>query len=96
MKWYWWTVAKLGKAASTLRRRWSGFDVNEQALICSNILQLEEGQERPSVVTHLENLYDSRIAMDTVLAKLVRPPSPVGNMQLTHPGQSTSQAQSPD
>jgi hypothetical protein len=37
----------------------------------SNILALEEGDERPSVVVHLEKLYDSRLAMEAVFSKLV-------------------------
>ena len=59
--------------ASTRAPRWS-----ESSLLgywhgadCSNILALPEGDERPSVVMHLEKYYDSKSAMDAVMSKLV-------------------------
>lgn len=42
-----------------------------RALIRSNILALAEGDERPSVVVHLEKYYDSKSAMEAVISKLV-------------------------
>jgi hypothetical protein len=41
-------------------------------LTSSNILALQEGDERPSVTPHLEKLYDSRIAMEAAVSKMVR------------------------
>lgn len=52
------------------RQRWSeyfDFDFIDK----SNILALPEGEERPGITPHLEKLYDSRIALEAVMSKLV-------------------------
>lgn len=63
------------KAVSMRGPRWSESrpaETARTALTGSNILALPEGDERPSVVVHLEKYYDSRSAMEAVIAKMVR------------------------